>query len=283
MAVQDYQMEFAGLQIGPGTPYILRRWEGYGVPDFRNSDDPAPLQDGVWTGPDYHGGRMLRIEVTARGATPEDAVANAEALFSAWYLDTEADGYGARLPLQLKMPGLSTRTAFGRPRRVVAAVERIVGCNVPCSMEFFMPDPFWYGAVSMRSFVLAEPAGGYGYDKEYDYGYGGAADSGLGICVNGGNRATWPVFTITGPVTNPRIENLTLGKTLRFQISLSPGQELTINSQDKTVILDGAASRYFTKSGDWFQLAPGANSLRFASTSYDPDAGLTVTWRDAWI
>lgn len=284
MTVTDYQIEIPGLVIGPGTPYILTGWDGYGVPSMRTSDDPAPQADGVWTGPDYLDGRNLTLRVTARGDTPEAAVAAAEALIAAWHLDTVQDGYRARLPLTLKMPGLAPRVIFGRPRRATFAVERIVGGNVSGTLEFFCPEPLWRSADEWsQALTLAAATTGRSYNRGYDYGYGGSVTSDAAVCVNNGSRAVSPGIVIQGPVTNPRIQSLTADATLWFQITLGAGEELHINFEERTVRLGAnGASRYNTKRGDWFMLAPGANTLRFGSASYSSGASATVSWRDAW-
>lgn len=284
MSLQDYQIAIPGLTIGPGTPYILTEWSGYGVPAVRTSDDPVPQDDGSWTGPDYLDSRELTLSVVVRGDTPEDTVANAEALLAAWNLDTSQDGYGARMPLTLKMPGIDERVIFGRPRRAQLETTRIVGTNVVADLEFFCPDPLWYSS-SLRTqvFSLSEPASGRGYNRSYDYGYGGATDSGIENLTNAGSRAVWPIAVIEGPVVNPRIENIDTGQTLALSYTLLAGETLELDFQAKTVLLNGTASRYYAKSGEWFKLAPGANNIRFVSGSYDAGAVLIMSWRDAWV
>lgn len=284
MPLQDYQISIPGLTIGPGTDHILVGWTGYGVPSMRNSDDPVPQDDGTWTGPDYLDARELGLTVITRGDSPDDVVQNAEALLAAWSLDTASDGYGARMQLNLKMPGIDERIIFGRPRRARLETQRIVGTNIASELEFYCPDPLWYSAdLHSQGFSLSEPASGRGYDRDYDYGYGGATDSGIEQLTNAGSRGVWPSAVIEGPVVNPRIENITTGQTVQFTITMESGQTLELDFKEKTVLLNGTSSRYFTKSGEWFKLAPGANDVRFASGSYDAGAALTMTWRDAWV
>lgn len=284
MALEDYQISIPNLTIGPGTDYILVEWTGYGVPGMRNSDDPVPQDDGSWTGPDYLNSRDLGLTVIIRGATPDAAVVNAEALLAAWNLETTLDGYGSRMQLNLKMPGIDERIIYGRPRRADLRTARIVGTNIAAQLEFFCPDPLWYSLVEhSQQFVLSEPASGRGYNRAYNYGYGGATDSGIESLTNAGARGVWPTAVIEGPAVNPRIENLDTGQTLTFTITLLAGETLTVDFKKKTVLLDGTASRYYTKSGEWFKLAPGANNIRFASGSYSSSAVLTMTWRDAWV
>lgn len=284
MPLEDYQISIPNLTIGPGTDYILVEWTGYGVPGMRTSDDPVPQDDGSWTGPDYLTSRDLGLTIIIRGSTPDEAVQNAEALLTAWNLDTSIDGYGSRMQMNLKMPGIDERIIRGRPRRADLRTARIVGTNIAAELEFFCPDPLWYSVTEhTQAFSLSEPETGRGYDRGYDYGYGGATTSGIELLNNAGSRGVWPTATIAGPVVNPYIQNLDTGQTLTFTITLAADETLVVDFAEKTVLLDGTSSRYFTKSGEWFKLAVGDNNIRFGSGSYDAAATLTMAWRDAWV
>jgi hypothetical protein len=282
MSTTDYTIELGSLLMGPGTDYIITKWEGYGISSFRTSDDPAPLQHGTWTGPEYLPGRDVTIDVLVRGDSAEDVVTSLEALLAAWYLDTTVDGYGTKLPLQVKIPGLDERYLYGRPRRAKVATDRIVGANAQVSLEFFGSDPRWYSATLHTETINGGSAAtGYGYAKAYDYGYGGGAGN-LVVATNAGSFPTTPSVTIYGPVTNPYIENTTTGETVYFDITLGVGETLVVDFTDKTVLLGGTTSRYNTKRGTWWALVPGNNSIRLGGTSAGTPTA-SVSWRDAWV
>lgn len=51
------------------------------------------------------------------------------------------------------------------------------------------------------------------------------------IVVNSGTARAWPVWTVTGPGTNPIIRNLTTGKTIAFSYSLGAGQTIIVDTR----------------------------------------------------
>lgn len=281
MPVTDYQFETQGLTMGPGTPYIVTDWTGYGTPDMRNSDDPWPLDHGTMTGPEYYDGRGVTLSVVVRGDSPSDAVDNADALLAAWQLDTRQDGFNEVAPLTVKIPGRAARRLHGRPRRASLSPTSIRSSRVDATLEYFAPDPRWYSA-DLRSEVLniGTPATGRSYPRQYNYGYGGGQSNSTTL-VNAGNFETRPVITITGTCNNPRIQNVTTGRTLRLNISLTSPDFLVVDCAKRTVLLNGTASRYAAKVGDWLELAAGANQIRLLTDAGSPI--VSVDWRDAWL
>jgi len=93
---------------------------------------------------------------------------------------------------------------------------------------------------------------------------------------------TWPTFRVNGPVTNPYLENITTGEFLYITYTLGVGEWLDIDFKDKTVLLNGESSRYYTKSGTWWMLQPGDNNVRLGGTTTGSPSA-TVSWRDAWL
>jgi hypothetical protein len=89
-------------------------------------------------------------------------------------------------------------------------------------------------------------------------------------------------MTINGPVVNPRIENVATGQVISFTGEVGASSALVISSLERTVLLDGA-SRYswLTAGSQWFDLAPGPNTFRFAGTSGSGSA--TLDFRSTWI
>lgn len=113
-----------------------------------------------------------------------------------------------------------------------------------------------------------------------DFG-GGATPAGANF-TNSGNRPAPVQFIITGPVINPIIFNNTTSNALRFNITLSGTDTLTINTRDRTVYLNGTQNRRNALTfPDWFFLAPGVNSITYAGQS-GVGSTLNVQYRSAW-
>lgn len=103
---------------------------------------------------------------------------------------------------------------------------------------------------------------------------------------NGGNFATPPVLTIKGPVTNPIIDNDTLGKSIFITYSLGSSDTVEIDVAERTVKLNGAERLDLLNAQDttWWELAAGTNRLRLRGTGMElTKTLLTCQYRDARI
>jgi phage-related protein len=81
---------------------------------------------------------------------------------------------------------------------------------------------------------------------------------------------------------NPSITHQELGLTLAFNITIAAGDYLLVDSNARTVLLNGTASRYSTLvQPNWFDLSPlTSNTIRFNGAS---GAGtMTFSYRNAW-
>lgn len=97
--------------------------------------------------------------------------------------------------------------------------------------------------------------------------------------VNEGSGPTPAIIELTGPQTNPIVENTVTGAKLKFTYALLSGHTLKIDLQNHTVT-DGATNVYsalkFTES-TWFSLPPGTTKLKCTTGE------MKVSWRDAWL
>jgi len=268
---------------GAGRDYIVHQWDGLGIPSIRNSDSQRPQDYGSFLGPDVPDSRDIRIDVTIRGDDPADAVMKLNALLREWHLDTRTDTTAIK-PLMLRLPGQQTWRLHGRPRRASFETARIIGSRIDGTLEYFGADPRWYSDVEHQTaLALATATTGRGYNKSFNYGYGGSGSSGVQTITNEGSIGTLPTVTFYGPVTNPFIENVTTNRRLRLVYTIGVGEFIVVNFAEATVLLGGAASRYFAKSGEFWELVPGPNEIRFGADAYDAAAYAFIEWRDAWI
>lgn len=102
----------------------------------------------------------------------------------------------------------------------------------------------------------------------------GSGSATLGL---GGNRPSPGTFTISGAATNPAIT--CAGTTLSLTLSMSTGDNLVIDLDTHTVILNGTTSKRgsLTLSGNWPVFKPGNNAI-----SYSGGGTLTAYARSAW-
>ena len=109
--------------------------------------------------------------------------------------------------------------------------------------------------------------------------------SGTTVMENQGTVLTYPTLTITGPITNPVVTNTTTGEAISFTGTISSGTNIVVNMLARTVF-QGSTVKYSLlnyASSTWWGLQPGNNSISLTQSSSSAPAGLTVTYRDAWL
>lgn len=158
---------------------------------------------------------------------------------------------------------------------------RVGACDVTFSC--YAEDPRFYD-INQNSYTLSIGATiftGFGFNLGFSFGFGGVSTTNDGVFVpNGGNRPTPLIIKINGPVTNPVIINDTTGDTMSFAATLLGGDQLVIDTQYKTVTLNGANRRSYMQQNGWFLLQPGNNFIRYRATSGSGTAQLL--YHNAW-
>lgn len=153
-------------------------------------------------------------------------------------------------------------------------------------MELIATDPLIYSDTLSSGMTTLEVAtvSGLTWPLSWPLSWGGSTQSGTINATNNGNTATPVVIRIDGPVTDPTIENVTTGSELSLSITVETGDFLLIDSGQRSVLLNGTASRYSTldPGSTWFDLEPGLNTIRFAGASSTAGT-LSITWRSAWL
>lgn len=155
--------------------------------------------------------------------------------------------------------------------------------------ELFAPDPRVYSAtLSTASYdpTLAGSGSGVAFPLAFPLTFGSASSSQL-VVDNAGNISTPPVLTVTGPVTNPIVDNDTTGESVYTEgLSLSASDSLVIDTATRSATINGTAVPQYIDAEltRWFELAPGQNLLRLRGTGMTTGQTLlTCTYRDARI
>lgn len=290
---QDYQLDFAGVLMGPGTAYPVGEITGLGTPDVRAQDVDLPTDDGAFPGVDLYSPRTVTIEAGIR--TPGDAHAAVDAL--AALHEAAADPAtrktaGALQTLRLRWPGRDgIKRLYGRVRRVeaVSMAQAVFGW-IPVTLEFAATDPRWHGEPEQRAILPLAYTGNSGFKAPVTAPVTtGVADpeERRGWVVNAGDLPAWPSLTVTGPVVNPRIWITETGRVLDLGLTLGERDVLQIDSRPGTrwVLRNGGnASSALTAASrlDLFQIPPGTSEVRWTGTDYTNSTRLMVSWRDAY-
>ncbi len=253
------QWSFRGTDLSTYA-YLVRQADGVDDhPPLRGDDRLVPSATGRRFARKRHDARRLALALwvmplNAAGARDlsTDAIqarANLDAL-NAILADRSA---GA---LVRTMPDGSTRTAQAEVVSVGDILDDDGHEMIGLTVDFLLADPFFHGpAASVTQAIAASPT---------DF-----------TVTNAGSVANpKPVITFSGPITNPRLANLSIdaggGFHVECLVTVAAAKLLVIDCGAWTALNDGVnaiGSVRHSGAFEFFRLEPGANSLRVTSTS----------------
>ncbi|MGR3937060.1 phage distal tail protein [Streptomyces sp. BRA346] len=290
----EWQIEVAGVLLGPGTDIPVSEVEGLGAPEFRTQDVENPVGDGAFAGVDLYGARTVRIEAGIR--TPRDP---GRALDFLARLQQAADDpavrttAGAQTVLRLRWPGRPTRRLYGRLRGVEAtSTAKALHGWIPLAIEFTALDPRFHGddaSALTLPLDISNDAEGFRAPLVAPITTGTADPSTRpGWVINEGDAPAWPAVRITGPVTNPRVWHVETGRTLALSLSLGVGEYVDIDTRPGTrwVLRNGSGNAAPALSAasrlDLFTIPSGRSEIRWTASDYTNTARAALSWRSAW-
>lgn len=281
LIARDFQFQLGGaLLLGDSTDYDIVRIVGLDdLPDVRTTDKEKALRHGLYPSADFYGKRVIVIELEVWADTPTEMRAAIDVLDAATSVpDADSDFVGRLTGYSIGDFLISVRP---RKRDLPLDQEMMLG-KANATIQLEASDPRIYSnLLQSASTAVVTAAGGLSLPLTLPLDLGGTGDSGTFSAANLGNfEAPW-VATINGPITDPQIQNVTTGELVRVAGSLSATDVLTIDQDNRRILLNGTQSRYSGLTSDsslTWGLAPGTTSLRFSgTTSGSPQ--LTMSWR----
>lgn len=246
--------EGVSFLFGDGTPYRITRFQR-GTAGYRTSDRDRVRRDGRQMGRDYKTGptHELGLVVLGDGVSLGEREAHVGELLArleaVWSADSLRSRSGAVAELRI-----GDRVSRGRPREFTPEdAGRWDGTAEP-SLAFDAVDDLWYGPEE-RTTIRFVPAtsGGLRFPARAPFRFRSQrAERNAALTVSG-QKAAWPVFEIHGPVTNPEIDVVGVGR-LVFSVTLAHDQFLVVNTEQ------GWVKRGFTQSPSDLVALPGALS-----------------------
>lgn len=156
----------------------------------------------------------------------------------------------------------ATITLNASTRRIVLNTENISGRQ-------FVEPQLEIGSTATAYTPYADPRTANGFIWEAG-GSGGPT-----IVTVDGVDAAEPIWTVTGPATDPTLTNITTGQTITWTGTVPSGQTLIVNMDEMTASMEGANVFQFI-SGSWITLQAGNNRLSYSATgATDPS---TIQW-----
>lgn len=286
LITRDGQVQWAGLLMGPGTPYRidsngLTGWED--IPDFDTSDADRPTAHGTWPGSRYAKPRKVSGQVWI---TPDAAgaatVQTVRALRQALSLSDDERWLSVRLHGEV----LAVRA---RVNQRVVPVDRTYALQgvARAAVQWQADDPRRY-AVAEQSVITGppQPEPGLTWPLTWPLDFGESSVTGDVTALNDGSAPTLPVITFRGPCTTPSVTEQVSGRRLRYNITLADTDVLTVDTAAGTVTLNGTTSRLDTAAADsgpeeLFTFDPGTAQLSFRPDASGAGASMTVRWRSA--
>lgn len=262
-----------------GVAWRLQELQGWDSPEIRSEVQQREADHGAWAAPVYLGERPLTaagvIDAPDR-ASLEDAmerlrVANSltDTLLVVW----------ESTPKQCQV------------RRSGKLVMQYVGDRLATySLMVTAADPRRYATVLQQGeTLLPMTTGGLTPPVTPPVTITATSVSGEIDATNEGTFETRPLLIIDGPVDSPRVLAQMPDGTVRSLIysqSLAVGEQLVIDTDAHSVILNGDVSRrrFLTTPTGWPTIpASSMVSFQFDAMYYNSGAKLTARWRSAWM
>lgn len=264
------------LTVGTGTSYEVMvdgtNWRT--PPAFRAEYPDINGRHGVHAGADLLGIRRIAFTITIDEPTMAAALA-AERIIAGAFAPSDI-----ALPLVI-VDDNGEWTMWGRPQPASPDFTYADVGLITVECRFAATDPLLYSVEATQT--VGWPAGseGHTFPHTFPLVFGAAGETGVVSVSNPGTMpAPWSA-TIDGPWVNPTVTLLGHGDTIEVTISLGTGDQLVLDSRDRSIILNGTASRASAiRAGSrWFDLPVGSSEVRFGGASGSGQASLA--WRGA--
>lgn len=282
----SWRLSYRGTNLSFGalsSGYVFPTAPELGAPELTTDDTGRPRGDGVTFGADFRGGRTITFAIDVDGADEAEARELLGPLARAWRADTIRSTPGATAQLTAH----TGRSTFGRPRRFLADLEGLPSGLVTVTADFAAADDLWYGAEQRTSVSLVPvPTGGLISPLASPLSTTRTSDRSTVLDV-GGELATWPVFEVAGPITNPVVE--VVGRLrMTFRLSLAYDETLVIDTRPwaRSILRNGASvAGALTPSSTRLSraaLPPGRHETVLRGASSTGSASLVTRWRPAF-
>jgi phage-related protein len=281
---QGYSFSFNNQTFGgKDSPYQIISVDGLeSLPAIRNQDDNRGYADGMFSGRDFLGGRMISIIFNVFGNANGSAQENYNILQSVLLPQTSGT-----TPLYFLLPPNPTQFINARVRALTSTVDANYTYGyIVAQVQFFCPNPLYFSNNEQTATMAYLPPTGRTYNRVYNLVYDPASIQITTTVTNNGWTNTYPTITLNGPIENPIIGNSTQNAYLQFAGTYADTDLLVIDLYNKLVTLNGLPARNLLVSGTWFSASPGNNEYYLEGDFGSTLIGTTkavVTWNSAYV
>lgn len=278
------QIEFNGLLLGSGTPYRWKELTGWDdQPGLDLGDTVKPSEHGDFPGLGFFQARLPALTMQVVGESTADTEELLKLLRQRMaYNDTEQ-------PLLIRDSGeLLVADARVVDRKIPHQPQRTLGV-APAAVLWRCSDPLRRSRTGRSlHLVPAVTTGGLPYPLEYPLDYGTEGGGASGTAVNDGDISAPAVVTFTGPASGDGYGVVLDGLLLKFDLPLTAGETLTVDTGTGTVLLNGSSDRtgWITPDSvpptEW-RIPPGSSTVSLIVVSGSgPTTAVDIEWYDTY-
>jgi len=261
---------------GHVKPLLLTHIEGTGGAPVEVQMQKAPYQDGETYIDSLLGPRYLDIEGMIWATTPGAIMDRRQRLNRVF---NPKLGIG-RLRLELGGWAYEIDAAVDSS---VAFPSRTKGPIQTFALSLVCPDPAWRNP-DEETWTLASFVGGFSFPFSFPLSFGSVGQE-LDI-ENKGDMDSPVLIRMTGPLTNPELENVTTGQRISITREIRAGETLEINTafgQKSVTIIDANGNRsngfhYVSPASEFWSLVPGLNTVTYAATEESGNSSVTLSF-----
>ncbi len=249
------------------------------LPPVRSADILKAGAHGAFAGLDLLGERTMTIKFAILGSDRPSYDALVQQLMGAFQVQA------AELPLYCGDGG--NRLVNCRPRKLaIPRKQSYHGTFHPEAMlELVATDPRIYSAAqSSRRTGLTVSTGGMTFNATFPLSFGSGGSGGLLTVTNAGQFPTDATLSLSGPVINPIVDNVTTGVSLLLGITLATGDTLVLDTLARSLMLNGTSRTAALLPGStWWNFPPGDTLLRYRNNGPYAASQMTAAFRSAWL
>lgn len=285
MAVDDLTVTWSpptgGTQIEFGwDPYRVGNLTGWDdLPPARLDDNPRPNAHGSFDAPVWSGPRTVTLEGYC--IDPADRSMLLTALTASAAIAGDADPGSLAVTFADR-----TLTAAARMTRSATTLKNWGVGHFGWAVEWWCPDPLRYGPAAAGSTPPADDPGGLVFPLGSPLDFGPLATLGRVNLVNPGSAASYPRFTITGPLVGGfELVEVNSGRRIRLERDVPDGSTVVIDARAGSVSYDGQGGyEGYLTARQWWGIPPAgtADLLFTALGAPNPAALLTVEYAPAY-
>lgn len=291
--LKNGQYELGGLVFGTrslwqvANKYLIQKFDvAEGAATV--GDVPLPNEDGIRFGVDFRGGMILNFDMSLWNKGREQAYDDLSIIRSMWIHPQWRTTAGEVTTLRMNRGG-RTRRVYGRPRSFKDEYGAIERGFAPITANFQCIDESFYDDLELTQTIgLANPpTAGLVLPTTAPVRIQQYASAYTNVTI-GGDKPTWPVYKIQGPITNPAFM-VDQQYTVQLLVSLNHTQWIIIDPRPwRRLTLQNDT---INKSGDYtatspvmrdLKIDPGLHDIVFTGIDPTLTATLTIGWRPAW-